>query len=440
MLDEKLPRQLAEETGSVLVARQGVAPAGRRVPLRSWYVLAVLTAISVFAYMDRIALSILTEPIKAEFALSDQQLGLISGLAFAVFYSILGLPLARLADRSSRVRLLSICLTLWSLMTAVCGLAKTFPQLFLARTGVGVGEAGCVPPAHSLIGDIFPRERRALAITIFQSGAVFGLSGGLFVIGLLAQEYGWRIALQAIGIAGAPLAILVALTIREPPRPAESKGTGEPALRAIRALVQRRTFVHLALAYALSQICSAGLSQWTPAFLIRSFGMSLAEVGFWTAVSGALGGVLGLLSGGILATWLAPRDPRWELWIPAAAYAACAPLFVLMFLSPTAELALLLRTFATYVGAVGGGVALAAVQTFSEPHRRATAVSIMLFLSSLLGTGFGPYFIGVLSDFLKPDLGQESLRYALLIACSMLAWATIHYLIAGRSALKDRVG
>jgi MFS family permease len=443
MLDEETPRHLAQEAGAVEVAAAAGTPAGgpsrARVPLGSWYVLAVLTLISVVAYMDRMALSILTEPIKAEFALSDQQMGLLSGLAFAAFYSVLGIPLARFADRSSRVRLLSICLTLWSLMTALCGFTRTFPQLFLARMGVGVGEAGCVPPAHSLIGDIFPRERRTLAITIFQSGAVVGLGGGLFVIGLLAQNFGWRTSLQAIGVAGAPLAILVAFTIREPPRPDGPKATREPALRAIGALVRRPAMRHLAIGYALSQISAVGISQWTPAFLMRSFGMTLADVGAWTAVSGTVGGVFGLLSGGVLAAWLTPRDPRWELWIPALAIATCAPISALMFLSSTPLAAVLLRTVAAYIGAIGGGVALAAVQSFTEPHRRATAVSIMLFLSSLLGTGFGPYLIGVLSDVLKPALGQESLRYALLIGCSIMAWSTVHFLLAGRSALRDRV-
>jgi MFS family permease len=169
----------AETAGGILAAS--------KVPAASWYALAVLTFINIFGYMDRIALSILMQPIKLDLHLSDQQLGLLSGIAFALFYAILGVPLARLADRSSRVRLISICLTLWSAMTAVSGLAQNYTQLFLARVGVGIGEAGCVPPAHSLIGDYFPRAKRALGISLFNAGAAVGVSGGMFMIGSLGE-------------------------------------------------------------------------------------------------------------------------------------------------------------------------------------------------------------------------------------------------------------
>jgi predicted MFS family arabinose efflux permease len=395
--------------------------------------------VNFLSFMDRITLSILQEPIKAELHLTDSQLGLLSGLAFAAFYATLGIPLARFADRSSRVKLISICVAIWSVMTTVCGLARSFPQLFLARMGVGIGEAGCLAPAHSLLGDYFPRERRALAISLFQCGAVIGSSVGLFMVGALGQHLGWRASLQIAGFIGVPVALLAFLTLREPPRPAGAHQAKEPALQAIGALFRRPALVHLTIAYALSMICSSGLTQWFPSYLVRSFGMSLAQVGAWAGLTSGIGGIAGLLTGGFAATWLARRDPRWEMWIPAIAVGACAPLYVLMAVSPTAGLALVFKGCAYYMAAVSGGVALSSVQSFAEPHRRATAVSLVIFFSSLLGQGVGPVLLGTISDVLRPSFGQESLRYALLLSSAALVWSCIHYLLSARRSREDRV-
>jgi len=411
----------------------------RAIPLASWWALAVLSMINLFGYMDRMALAILVEPIKAEFGASDQQMGLLVGLAFTLFYSTLGIPLARMADRVSRLRLLSACLFVWSAMTMVSGLAKNFPQLFLARAGVGVGEAGCTPPAHSLIADYFPREKRSLAITIFQTGAAIGGAIGMFVVGLLGQQLGWRASLQIIGAAGIPLAALALFTLREPVRPVLASGDKETAWQAIGALARRPAYVHLVIAYALATICNAGVTQWYPAFLMRSFGMTMAEVGGWIGLSSLAGSGLGLLSGGVLATWLAPRDSRWELWIPAIAFALCVPVLATSFLSPSPMLALLAKTLGIYLSALASGVALAAIQSFAEPHRRATAVAIFLFFSSMLGSGVGAYVIGLISDLLVPYAGIESLRYALLSTCAMAAWSILHFYLSSRRSLVDRV-
>jgi len=191
--------------------------------------------------------------------------------------------------------------------------------------------------------------------------------------------------------------------------------------------------------YGLHSICSSGVTQWSPSFLIRSYGMSMAQVGAWSGLATGVAGIAGLLTGGLLANWLAPHDVRWELRIPVITVLLSLPFFALMFLSPTAWLSLAMQVFAKYFSAVGGGVALAAVQSFVEPHRRATAVSIILFLSSLLGLGLGPYLIGVISDLLAPSLGQESLRYALLFACVVIAWSVVHFVIAERRTLQDRL-
>jgi predicted MFS family arabinose efflux permease len=425
-----------EEQGASVAAPPVIARA--RVPAASWYALAVLTLINVFSFVDRIALSILMEAIKLDLHLSDQQLGLLSGIAFALFYAILGIPLAALADRSSRVKLISACLALWSLMTALSGLAKNYPQLFLARMGVGVGEAGCIPPAHSLIGDYFPRQKRALGISLFNAGAAVGVAGGMFFVGLLGETLGWRHSMQIIGLMGLPLALLTILTLREPPRP-RTEAAKETPLQSIGALLKRRAFVNLAIAFALGQVCTDGTSQWIPTFLIRSFGMGMAEVGAWIGGITAAFGVVGVVSGGVLASALLPRDPRWELWIPTISFTICIPLFAMMALAPSVAVVLAMKAIITFFSAAGAAVATAAVQSFAEPHRRATAVAMFLFLASLLGAGIGPYLIGLASDLLAPTFGAESLRYAMLVACVMLVWAVTHYYLSSRGTLRDRL-
>ena len=411
-----------------------------RVPAAGWYALAVLTSINVFANMDRLGVTVLLQDIKTDLGVSDQKLGLLSGLAFAVFYSALGLPLARIADRGSRVKLLSTCLMLWTLATAFSGMARSFVQLFAARMGVGVGEAGCVPTAHSMIGDLFPRERRALAISIFTSGGSIGTSGGMLLVGFLGQHFGWRTALQVVGMAGAPLALLVYFTVREPFRRVVGDTAKEPAMSALRDLLRRPAFVHLVIAYGVGSICTYGVTQWAPTFLIRSFGLTMTEVGAWSGLATVVGGVLGMLTGGAITTWLEPRDPRWELWLPAVAYLACALFYALMFLSPVAWLALLMKTGGNFFAAMGAAAVFSAVQSLSEPHRRATAISLVFLATSVLGLGLGPYLIGLASDLLAPRFGVESLRYALLLSCAVLLWSIVHFMLAARTAREDRTG
>ena len=411
--------------------------AASKVPLASWYALAVLTAIHIFSQMDRVALTILLEFIKADLHLSDAQLGLLSGLAFALFYALLGVPLAWLADRTSRIRLISACLVLWSAMTALGGMARSYPLFFLSRVGVGVGEAGCLPPSYSLLSDYFPRAKRALGISLFNTGAAIGMIGGMTLTGYLGEHYGWRAALQIIGLAGLPLALITILTLREPARPKAERPV-ETMMQSLWVLLRRKTFMHLSLAYALSHVATQGYSQWAPSFLMRSFGMKPTEIGAWLGTIGASCGMLGVLAGGFLASWLVRRDQRWEIWIPAGAVACSTPLFVVMVLSPYVWLNLLSNGIIAFFTGVAG-IATATVQSYTEPYRRATAVAIMMFLLSLLSSGIGPFLIGMASDMLVPIVGGESLRYALLVASVMLLWSLFHYGRAMRSADHDRV-
>jgi MFS family permease len=419
----------------------GAAPTvPARITPRAWWTLWVLAAIYVFANMDRVALSVLLQPIKAELHLSDQQLGLLSGLAFALFHSIFAVPIARIADRTARAKLIAICTAAWSVMMALTGMARNFAELFLARVGVGIGEAGCVPASHSLLADYFPRERRALSVALFQCGAVLGGSGGLFLVGLLAEKYGWRASLQIVGVAGLPVALLAYLTLREGVR---VKGapppTTESARQALRALLSRPAFVHIAIANGLCSLCTTGMAVWLPTFMIRSFGFSLAEAGGWVGLVSGLSAAAGLVSGGLVTGWLMKRDPRWEVWLPIVANSIAIPLYALSFLSPTPWLVLGIKAFAQYSSAMAAGVGFAAMQSFSEPHRRATSISLVLFLMSLLGTGGGPYLIGLTSDLLAPQFGQESLRYGLVLSLTILAWSVAHFMLAARRYTRDRV-
>lgn len=404
------------------------------------YALALLTAVSFFNYLDRMALAVLLEPIKQDLHLSDGQLGLISGLAFALLYAVLGIPLARWADRHARLKLLASCLAVWSVMTALTGLARNLPQLFLARVGVGIGEAGCSPAAHSLIADYLGPERRAFGISLFQAGGMAGLSGGLLIAGLLADEFGWRHSLALIGAAGLPLALLLRFTLREPPRRhADPRVQAESALAEIRALLRRTPLLHLIFAISIGSFGTYGIVQWLPAFFIRTHHLSLSQVGIWSSLSAGGGGIVGVVLGGLIATRLVRRQPHWELWVPAIAYTASAPLYAAVFLSPSPWIALGIKFFATLVAASGVGVSLSAIQAFAEPHRRATAVALALFLQSLVGMGLGPLLVGVLSDILEPTLGAQSLRYALVASVIALPWAGVHFWLASRSAAGHRV-
>lgn len=397
------------------------------------YALTLLTAICFFNYLDRMVIAILLEPIKLEFDLSDSQMGLIAGFAFAILYAILGLPLARVADRHNRVTLISICLAVWSAMTAITGVVRNFTELFLARMAVGVGEAGCVPAAHSMLGDLYPRERRAFAISVFQAGGVLGQSAGLALAGVFAQLWGWRAALVIVGLLGVPLAILMFFTVREPKRSGGHADTAsESIFVTVKALLARPPLVNTTLAISIAAFGSYGMSQWLPAFFIRSHGLSLSEVGLYSGAVSAVAGVLGTVFGGMALTRLGPRDVRWELWWPMIVF-TLFPMFMLpSFIVPDWKVAFGLQFVAIFIGASGGGVALSALQTYAEPHRRATTIALTLMSSALLGLGLGPVLVGVISDVLAVNSGANSLRYALMITCFMPIWSAVHFWFAAR--------
>ncbi len=404
------------------------------------YALALLAAASFFNYLDRMVLAVLVEPIKHDLALNDLQMGLVSGFAFALLYATAGLPLARLADTGSRRRLVAVCMALWSAMTAATGLARNFTELFVARMAVGIGEAGCVPASHSLIGDLVSPARRPLAISLFQAGGLLGMTAGLALAGLIAQHWGWRAALGVVGAAGLPLALLMVLTLPEPERRVANDGDAETLRRAVFALARRPALVNLIAGLSIGSFATYGIAQWMPAYYVRIHGLSLATIGLWGGVAGGGGGIAGTLAGGALAGRLVARDVRWELWMPALCFAAAAPVFVVAFLAASPVIAFAAQFAATFLAAAGGGVALAAIQSFAEPQRRATAIATMIMLSSLIGLGLGPVGVGAASDWLSRSHGPSGLRLALAGSTAMLVWAAAHFLLAARTARRDRPG
>jgi predicted MFS family arabinose efflux permease len=412
-----------------------------RITTAPAYGLALLSLVSFFNYLDRMVIAVLVEPIKRDLHLSDTQVGLVAGFAFALLYALAGLPLARIADRRSRVILVSACLVVWSAMTVLTGFVRNFAELFAARMAVGVGEAGCVPASHSLIGDLFPPHRRAFAVGVFQAGGLIGMTVGLAAAGWLAETYGWRTALMAAGFAGVPLACLLFFTMPEPERAisADAAVANETALESVSALVRRPALVHLIIGISIGAFATYGMAQWHAAFYVRSHGLGLAEIGLYAGLAGGGGGILGAIGGGLIMARLRPLDGRWELWWPAFAYGGSTPLYLGAFLFPGTFGAVVFQFASTLVAAAGGAVALSAIQSFAEPHRRATAIAIMLMLSSLIGLGLGPTAVGMISDALALSSGADSLRYALAISTSFLLWASFHFWCASRNASAEIV-
>jgi len=417
--------------GSLNAASADPATAGTGWSRSSGLIVAGLTLTSFFNYMDRQAVAVLIEPIKTALRLTDTQAGLITGFAFALFYAVMGVPIARLVDTRSKPRILVICFVFWSVMTALSGLATSFLALFLLRLMVGVGEAGCLPTSFAIISERFDSRQRPLAISVFQAGGRLGVALGVAGAGYAGQLLGWRYALLAIGAAGLPAALLVAFLLR-----GVDSGRATPERRApaapIGTILKVSGFVPLIAAISLASLGIYGISQWMPAFFVRSFGASLGTAGLWIGVTSGIGGLAGTLAGGVAGSVLVRRNLSWDLWLPALAFAAAMPLFMATALSPTLEIASAFYLVATLIATSGSGVALAAVQRFTRPESRATANALMLMISALTGVGLGPVAVGYASDLLTPQYGAESLRWALAAATFAFLGAGLLFLLAAR--------
>ncbi len=405
------------------------------------YALGLLLVVYVFNFVDRQVLSILLQPIKRDLGLSDTQLGALSGIAFAALYSILGVPIARWADRGTRRSIIALALFVWSGMTALQGFATSFFWLFAARVGVGVGEAACSPPAHSLIADLFRPARRATALSIYALGIPLGGAIGLAGGAWLREAFEWRAALMIVGLPGLVLALVVRFTLREPTRGYwEGAPTGaQPSIREVaHELARRRSFLHMAIGGTLHAFYGYGAGAFNPAFLERVHQLPPLEIGLWLGAIGATTGVLGTFLGGYLADRMVGRDARWYAWLPGIATLVGVPFVFVFYLWPDGRSALALAVLPALVGGMYLGPTFAMTQALVPPRMRAQAAAILLLILNLVGMGLGPQFVGFVSDLLAPRFGLESIRFALLgtVAAGAL-WATAHYALAARTLRRD---
>ena len=406
------------------------------------YAISLLLVVYTFNFVDRQILALLMEPIKADLQLSDTQLGFLSGIAFAVFYCTLGIPIARWADRGNRVTIISIALALWSAMTALCGLATNFVQLLLARIGVGIGEAGCSPPAHSLIADYFPRAERSKAVSLYMMGVPLGILGGYLVGGWVSQFYGWRIAFMVVGVPGVLLALLVKLTLREPVR-GQSDGIAtdnqtQPRLREVFSiLLQQRSLVHMVAGITLATFAGIGAMQWIPSYYIRSHGMTTGELGTWLAFVTGIGGLVGVYLGGFFTHRFGADDERIQARILAIS-TALMPLVLFVALQwSDARISLLCLFFFNLLYFFYYGPSFSLVQGLANIKIRALTIAIVMFVQNLIGAGLGPQSVGLISDALTPSFGAQSLQIAILINSLVALWAAVHFWLAGRAINAD---
>lgn len=413
------------------------------------YLVGVLAVIFAFNNVDRLALGVVLQNIKIDLSLSDSQLGLLGGIAFALFYAIMGIPIGRWADRGNRVTIISLTAAIWSAAVALCGRAATFGQLLLIRVAVGVGEAGCVPPAHSLIADYFDRMERPRAIARYTLGAPLGFLLGYFGAGWLNQLYGWRMTFVLLGLPGLLLSGIAWLTLREPRRfgsagiphrestQSPPGQTAPPLGQVLSVLWGNRSFRHLLFGISVWFFFGYGLIQWQPSFFVRSHGMQSGEVGSWFAVIYGGAGGLGMYLGGTLATRYAPGQEARQLRIGTLAFVFFAVITAVAFVASNKYVALSALALAAAGGSMAQGPLFAAVQTLVPARMRAMAIAIIYLCANLIGLGLGPLAAGLLSDALRPWVGQESLRYALLALCPGYLWAAWHLWKAGGTVVAD---
>jgi MFS family permease len=418
-----------------------------------WYVVWLLFAVYVLNFVDRQILTILIEPIKEEFKFSDLQMGMLGGLAFAALYSILGIPIARFADKANRVSIISASLAIWSIFTVVTGTARSFTQLLLARVAVGIGEAGCTPPAYSIISDYFEKKRRTTAISIYTMGIYGGVFVGYMVGALVAQKYGWRMAFFVVGAPGVLLALIVKLTLREPPRGFSEPtpvSTVTPLLSSVfRKVLTKATFWHLALAAALHAFVGYGVNGFHPSYLIRTHGLTVAEAGMVLSFVAAISGIGGTWFGGYLADKLSNgrNDVRWQLWTPGIATLLNVPVALLAYSLSDKNTVIVMLFISLIFGVMYLGPTYATMQRLVGVRERALGSAVLLLIVNLVGLGLGPTLVGWVSDLFREHYlaqgiaaklaGAQGLRMSLIIMVCVNVWSFVHYMLAAKTLVRD---
>ncbi len=392
------------------------------------YLLGLLTLVGVLNYLDRYVLALLLEPIKQDLELSDSQLGFLTGFAFALFYAVAGIPLARWADRGNRNTVVTVTTGLWSAMLALCGLASNYWQLLLARVGVAVGEAGCMPSAQSLIADYFDRTERPKAMAFYVMFGPIAIIAGYLLGGWLGEAFGWRTTFILIGLPGIAVALLVRFTVREPRLKLPAVDHQFIPLReVVRVLLRQKSFRHFFPAFCIAFFFNMGIYQWMPTFFIRSHGMSISEVGVWLAFSSGVCGIVGAYLGGFLASRYAYRKEALQMRFLGISIGLSGVLFSVGYLSSDRHIALFCVALVSILFGIGGGPVFAVLQSITQERMRAVTLALLFFFANLIGFGLGPWVTGILSDALHDRFGQESLRYALVILSPGYLWAGYHY-------------
>ncbi len=413
--------------------RAATSPSPRR-----YYVLAILTVVYALNFLDRTIFNVLIEPIKKEFALSDTTMGLLAGFGFVLFYSLLGIPIARIADRVNRRNIVALAFAFWSAMTFLCGLASSVSTLALARIGVGIGESAGTPASQALLADLFDKNERPRALGIYAIGTYLGVFLGYFIGGWVNQHYGWRTAFFSAGLPGIALAALLWLTITEPKRGAMAERfTPEPIGPTLRFLVTQPSFVIVLIGFCLTSYTNYATAAWIPPFMARVHHLSSAEIGTYAGTFKGLCGIAGTLVGGLVVGQIGQHDDRWKLWAPAIMSGLAGPVFALCMLTPS---------FVTMIAALAATSFLvgfhlrpifAIAQTVARPSMRALASALVLLTATCFGQGVGPLAVGMINDALRGALGPDAVRYSLLSAAATTTLGALLFVWAARFIRAD---
>ncbi|MBL8645050.1 MAG: MFS transporter [Rhodospirillaceae bacterium] len=406
------------------------------------YLLGLMLVCLIVNFIDRQLPAILLPEIKKDLQLSDTELGFITGLAFAIFYSTVGIFVGRIGDTFSRRNVLATCIALWSLATAASGAANNFVQMAAARFAVGFGEAGLTPIAHSLISDLYPPGKRATAMGIYTAGVPLGLLIAFLAGGWITEAFGWRMAFFALGLPGVLLALVVFLTVKETPRGGIDQlvdtGKPPPFWQVFKTLIAIPSFRHCCLGTSFTGMVYTCIQTWGPSYLSRSFEMSIGEIGAWLAPTTGFGGMLGTMIGGALADKLSLKNPRWMGWVPGIATAVGTLFGALAFFTYSWWLAIILIAIPLILLPVHLPVYGTILQGLASVRMRSSFPAISLFIAGMIGLGLGPQLVGVASDLVRPFAGEESLRYALAIIVPVFGvWAALHFYWGGKYIAAD---
>ena len=422
------------------VARPFGATEASAVSDARYYTLALLTLIYALNFLDRTIFNVLIEPIKKEFQLTDTMLGLLAGFGFVLFYSLLGMPVARLADRVNRRNIVAIAFAFWSAMTALCGMAQSVTVLTLARIGVGIGESAGTPASQSIIADHFTKDERPRALGIYAIGTYVGVFLGYFVGGWVNQYYGWRVAFLVAGLPGILLALLFRLTVQEPRRGAADGGVmqeREALWPTFAFLFSQKTFVIVLIGFCLTSYLNYATAAWIPPFLARVHHLSSAEVGTYAGTFKGLFGIAGTLLGGFVVARISRNDDRWKLWAPAIMSALAGPMFALCMLTPDFSTMVTALALTSFLVGFHLGPIFAVAQTVARPSMRALASALIALTATCFGQGVGPLTVGMINDALKNDYGTDAVRYSLLSASFTTILGALLFVGAARTIRAD---